>query len=183
MSHPLIKHLSNVVINNKLEPYSNNNYQILRQLGLFITYETLRNWLKTYKLTIKQIKKTQEIIMIDPKELYIIIFNDLQYLSFLQEIQLLIPTIQLKLVYSDELNQKNKYKNLLEQVNSCTKVIIINYNIELEYVTTLLNYLMNSNKITITQIRLICIKCNTNELICISKQYANLNIYTTKVIN
>lgn len=183
MSHPLIKHFSNVIINNRFKTNNNNNYQILKQLGSLITYETIRNWLKTHTLIIKKIKNTQEIIMIDPKESYIIIFNELKYLNFLQDLEVLIPTLSLQLIQQNEINKDNSCIKKFHNINAYTKVIIINYNINVEYIINLLNCLTNYNNIKIEQIRLTCIQCDTNQLISISQEYANLNIYTTKIIN
>lgn len=181
MSHPIIQHLSNTIIDKKLKSY--NTYQILRQLGLLITYETIRNWVTTYKLTIKQIEKEKEIVIIDPKESYLIILNDLDALSLLQEIQLLIPKIELELIHNDDISKKNQYRNKLKKIDSSTKIIMINNKIEVGYVTDLLDYLTKKNNIKINQIRLTCIECETNQLLDISKDYAELNIYTTKIID
>jgi len=179
MSHPVIQHLSNTIIDKKFKSY--NTYQTLRQLGLLITYETIRNWVKTYKLTIKQIEKEKEVVIIDPKESYIIILNDLESLSLLQEIQLLIPKIKLELIYKYDISEKNKYKNKLKGVDSYTKIIMINHKIEVGYVINLLDYLTKNNNIKTNQIRLTCIECETDQLLAISKRYAELNIYTTKI--
>lgn len=177
MSHPVIQHLSSTIIDKQLNSY--NTYQILRQLGLLITYETIRNWLRTYKLTIKQIKQEKEIIIIDPKESYIVIFNNIESLSLLQEMQLLIPKIQLELIYNYDIINKNR----LIKIDSYTKIIIINNKIEVGYLVNLLDYLTKNNNVKTNQIRLTCIECETNQLIAISKEYAELNIYTTKIIN
>jgi len=179
MSHPVIQHLSNTIIDKKFK--SDNTYQTLRQLGLLITYETIRNWVRTYKLTIKQIEKEKEVVIIDPKESYLIILNDLESLSLLQEIQLLIPKIKLELIYKYDIGEKNQYINKLQSVDSYTKIIMINHKIEVGYVINLLDYLTNNNNIKTNQIRLTCIECETNQLLAISKKYAELNIYTTKI--
>jgi len=182
MSHPIIQHLSNTIIEKQSKSYNNNtnNYQKLRQLGLLITYETIRNWLKTYKLIIKQIEKEKEVIIIDPKESYLLILNDLKSLSLLQEIQLLIPKIRLELIYNYDIIKKDR--NRLIEIDSYTKIIMINNKIEVGYVINLLDYLTKYNNIKTKQIRLTCIECETNQLIAISKEYAQMDIYTTKII-
>lgn len=181
MSHPVIQHLSNIIMDKPLKSYI--DYQISRQLGLLITYETIRNWLTTYKLTIKQIKKQKEITIIDPKESYLIIINDIDSLSLLQEIKLLIPKSKLELIYNYDTNKNNKYRNKFKKLDSYTKIIMINNRIEVGYVVNILDYLTKNNNIKIHQIRLTCIRCETNQLIAISKEYAELNIYTTKIID
>lgn len=58
---------------------------------------------------------------------------------------------------------------------------MINHKIEVGYVINLLDYLTKNNNIKTNQIRLTCIECETNQLLAISKKYAELNIYTTKI--
>jgi len=179
MSHPVIQHLSNIIIDKPFKSY--NTYQTLRQLGLLITYETIRDWLTTYKLTIKQTEREKEIILIDPKESYLIILNDLEYLSLLQEIQLLIPKLKLQLIYNYDTINKSKNRNKLTEIDSYTKIIMINNKIEVGYIINLLDYLTKNNNVKTEQIRLTCIECETNQLVAISKEYAQLDIYTAKI--
>jgi len=181
MSHPVIQHLSNNITDKNFKSY--NNYQILKQLGLLITYETIRNWVKTYKLTIRQIKKDKRIVIIDPKESYLIIVNNLESLSLLQEIRTFTQNIKLELIYQEDMSKKEIYKDKFKNIDSYTKIIMINNKIEVGYVVNLLNYLTKNKNITTSQIRLTCIECETNQLLAISKKYTKLDIYTTKIID
>lgn len=180
ISHPLIQNLSSIV-KNKVLP-SNITNQALKYLGLFTIYETFRRWIKVYRLTIKQIQYKKEIVITDPKESYTIIFNDLYYLSMFQEIQLLLPKINLRLIESNEVSTINNNLSLSKHINLSTKIIIVNYKIDTYYVQYLIDHFINKKNININQIYLICIICHTNQLTQLSKQYDNLNIYTTQII-
>lgn len=180
ISHPLIQSLSNITKNSVLQ--SRNTNQATRQLGLFIIYETIRKWIKVYKLTIQQIKKKKDIIIVDPKESYTLIFNDIHLLSMFQEVQLLLPKVHLQLVKENSLNQKNII--LFNEIDNFKdkKIIIIDYEINLIYIESILSYLLLNKKITLNQIYIACITCATDQLIGISEKYNDLNVYTTKII-
>lgn len=180
ISHPLIQNLSSTV-NNKILPLNITN-QTLKYLGLFTIYETFRRWIKVYKLTIKQIQCKKEIVITDPKESFTIIFNDLYYLSMFQEIQLLLPKINLKLIQTNEISTLNKSPSIFKDINLSTKIIIVNYKIDIYYIQYLVDHCINKENININQIYLICIICHTNQLTQLSKQYDNLTIYTTQII-
>lgn len=184
LSHPLIQNLCNVADESLTQTKINNNTNKL--LGLFIIYETIRKWIKVYHLTIKQVRLTKEKVIIDPKESYIIIFNNLNLLSTFQEIQSLLPKINLELIKEDEINE-NTICQLIHPTQKnrlYTKIIIVNYEIDINYVSKLVDLLINQRNISIDQIYLTCIKCKTNQLIELSKSelYKNLAIYTTKII-
>lgn len=177
ISHPIVQNLSSLTINRSFT--SNINNLVLKQLGLLILYETIRNWIKTYKLTIKKISYKKEITIINPRESFIIISNTLQYLSLIQDIQFILPNSKFKLI--EDNNHINF--NQLSKLDDNAKIIIITYKITLKYILNLLDYFLHKKNIQIYKIRLICIKCETDQLIEISKKYNKLNIYTTQIIN
>ena len=179
ISHPIIQNLSSIIINQTSKSNINNNLS-LKQLGLFLLYETIRNWIKTYKLTIQQISHKKEITIADPKESFIIISNTLKYLSLIQDTQFILPNSDLRLI-EDNIHHKNSFE--LPEINLNTKIIIITDKIKPKYILNLLNYFLYKKNIQIYQIRLICIQCKTDQLIEISKKHKQLNIYTTKIIN
>ena len=180
ISHPIIQNLASKNISKQAT--LNIKYETLRQLGMLITYEATRNWLKSYRIKIKQINCSRETTIIDPKDSYLIIFNDLKYLSLFQEIQLLLPKVSLKLVHDIDLNNYSQNLTELPEVNIFSKIIVVTYEVEPEYVNNLLNYLVNNQQIKINRIRLTCVKCYNDALIRISKQHTDLNIYTAKII-
>lgn len=175
ISHPLIQNLSSISSHISSQ-YSLLN-QYLKYLGLFIIYETIRTWTITYKLKIKTNQTKKEFIIIDPKESYTLIFNDLDYVSMLQEIQFILPKMDLKLI-----KHKNK-EQLNISYNTHHKVLIVNNKMNVTYIKHLIENLKYTYNINLNQIRLACIECTTNQLIKLSERYSNLTIYTTKIID
>ena len=180
ISHPLIQNLSNLASHSLLP--SNIKNQAIKHLGLFIIYETIRKWVKVYKLTVKQIKSKKDIVIINPKESYTIIVNDLNYLSMFQEIQLLLPKVNLRLIEKYDINYINEKLYTLKNNDLYSKIIIVNQEINICYITNLIHYLITNKKINLNQVYLTCITCATSELIQLSEKYNNLTIYTTKII-
>jgi uracil phosphoribosyltransferase len=153
--------------------------QYLKSLGLLIIYETIRTWIKMHKLTIKTTEQEKEIVIIDPKESYTIIFDNLKYVNMVQEIQSILPTMNLKLIEQTS----NRNHLLLElPANMHHKILIISYRMDTSLIENILKGLMNKYSIKLEQIRLACIECRTDQLIQISKLYSHLTIYTTKII-
>ena len=185
ISHPLIQHLSNTANNSIM--IKNQNNQSAKYLGLLIIYETIRKWMRNYELNIKLVKSLKTVSIIDPKESYTVIFNDLGHLSMCQEIQIVIPNTNLNLIHNHDIkilksnhqtdhSTSNKFNN---------KIIIINDKLNIDYIQNLISVLIEQNNFQLNQIRVICISCETDKLIRISenKLYKNLEIYTTKIIN
>lgn len=181
ISHPIIQNLSHVASDSIATSKTN---QVSKHLGLLIIYETIRNLLKVYKLTIKKITCKKEIVIIDPKESYTLIFNSLHLLTLFQDIQSLLPKVDLQLIKNRELEELNRDEEILKNIHIKTKIIIINNEINLKYLKKLMNSLVNSRKVQLHQIFLTCIRCEATQLIQISKDqfYKDLNIYTTQII-
>lgn len=183
ISHPIIKYLSSLTQQKNLQ--INTKKQILKQIGLFLSYESIRNWLTTYNLIIKTLNETKNIVIIDPKESFIIIANTTEDINLIQELQYLLPECNIKLIPIDIINTPNNcyIETIFSKINyTYAKVIIINHYIQTQYILNLINLLINNN-IEIHQIRLNCINCNTDQLIKISNKYPKLNIYTTAIHN
>lgn len=181
VSHPIIQSLSSITINKPFSPNIINH--TLKQLGFFIAYESIRDWVKVYTLTIRQTGRTKTITIIDPKESYTIISNEIRCLNFFQDIQLLLPKCEFELIGRKHNHKKEDQTTEWPKINQYSKIIIINYDLESEYTLNILRELNCNQEINTDQIRLTCIKCSTNQLITISKQYSKLNIYTTKITN
>ena len=182
ISHPLVQNLYNI-IDESLSP-KNIKAQATRHLGIFMMYETIRKLIRIYNLTIKQIKSNKEIVIIDPKDNYTIVFNDLDYLSMFQEIQLLLPKVNLKLIPYRDVDKTQAVNCTLENIDSHTKVIIVSYDISVQYLNNLIYLFTQKSGLNNCQISIICIRCNTNQLLQISENelYKNSTIYTTKII-
>lgn len=181
-SHPIIQHLSSITKQKNLQ--INIKKQILRQLGLLLSYETIRNWLQTYKLTIQVMHEKKNIILIDPKESYSIITNTTEDLSLIQELQYLLPKCNISFIPINVIISRDNscINKAIKEIKPWTKIIIISYTIHLEYIIKLIDQLINQD-IRLTQIRLSCINCNRDQLIKISHAHPSLNIYTTEIQN
>ena len=175
ISHPLTQNLSS--INRNISSQYSILNQYLKYLGLFIIYETIRTWTIIYKLKIKTNQKKKDFIIMDPKESYTIIFNDLNYISMLQEIQFILPKMDLKLV-----EHKSKEKLNLSY-NTHHKILIVNNRMDVRYIKDVIENLKYTYNIDLNQIRFACIECATTQLIKLSEQYSDLTIYTTKIID
>lgn len=183
ISHPIVQILSNEAQNTNLE--SNTKNQTYKQLGLFLIYETIRNWLKIYRLQIKQVNFVKEIVVIDPKESYIIMTDINMDLAFIQEASYIVPNCNIGLMNFNKTDTTNlmdsDFSNTLAQINESTKIIVINKYIDVENLSKLMDYLIIIKKIHTTQIRLTCIICEENKLVKISQKYPELKVYTTQV--
>lgn len=178
VSHPIIQSLSSLINSKKRLGVVRHN--ALRQLGLFMTYETLRSWAKSYTIHIRQKQLEKEIIVADPKESYVIILNDLENLSFLQDMRSLIPKSKLELIRENSIKIESNLMDEFSHIDLYTKVIIVTQKLNSRYVMKILNELMLS-KISINHIRLMCITCNTKELINLDQKYKNINIFTSRI--
>ena len=182
ISHPITQYLSSIT-QDKIN-ISNIHHQLLNQLGSFLIYETVRNWLKIHTITIKQINTIKKTIIIDPNESFIIITNTSKNLSLIQDAQYLLPDCNIELITSEnsqitDFSLNNKLYNPY-QVN--TKIIIVTKEIQTKYTIELINHLINQYKIKIEQIRLACINCKTENLQAIGKNHPKLNIFTTNIL-
>lgn len=182
ISHPLIQNLYNIT--NESGIPKSITIQANRHLGLFMIYETIRKLIKVYDLKIKQIRSNKDLSLIDPKDSYAIIFNDLQHLDMFQDIQLLLPRVNLELIKKKDIKLVTRKDFNLETIDLYTKIIIVNYDINVQYIKELIHLFTKKNQIRTDQISIICIKCTTNQLVQLSESelYKNLTIYTAKII-
>nr|YP_009502056.1 uracil phosphoribosyltransferase or UMP pyrophosphorylase [Porolithon onkodes]ASB29658.1 uracil phosphoribosyltransferase or UMP pyrophosphorylase [Porolithon onkodes] len=174
LSHPIIQSLSSMT-NNSSHSYNIMN-QYFKYLGFFIIYETIRTWAKIHKLTVKTTKEKKDSIIMDPKESYTIIFNNLNYVNMFQEIQSILPRLNLKLIEQDA--QQLKFSQDTRQ-----KILIVHYQMDISYIKYILNNLHNIHNFKLEQIRIACVECQTSQLIQLGETYSNLTIYTTKIID
>ncbi len=181
MSHPIIQSICEKFTHQ--ETFSCITDQSLKNLGLLIIYETMRNWIKTYKISIQQMQSRGDFIITDPKESYIIIFNNLKHLSFFYEIKDLLPKSELILIRENEAASRSSNASIeLPKINSCTKIIISLSQLNAVYAIEVIRELIKQYKVQISQIRLTSIICREDELIKLGEQYSYLNVYTSKII-
>lgn len=183
ISHPITQLLSSNIQNTNFQSHANKH--MWKQLGLLLTYETIRNWIKIYKLKIKQINIIKEFKIFDPKESYIIIANITMDLGLVQETRDLLPRCTISLIDFNKNNSSclidSNFSHIPKKIDLSTKIIIIKKYINVEYLLKLMEYLTNIKRIHINRIRIICIICEDSKLITISRKYPQLNIYTTQI--
>nr|YP_010471022.1 uracil phosphoribosyltransferase or UMP pyrophosphorylase [Synarthrophyton patena]UVF62851.1 uracil phosphoribosyltransferase or UMP pyrophosphorylase [Synarthrophyton patena] len=185
ISHPITQLLSNNIQNTKQEDSIYN--QSLNQIGLFLLYETIRDWIKIYKLTVKQIYTTKEFLIHDSKESYIVMTNITINLEIIQKAKYILPNCNISLINFKKCQNSVftdlNFSYIPKQIHPLTKIIIISHFINAKHIIKLMDYLTKIKNIKIYQVRLISIICESNKLITISKIYPKLNIYTTKIKN
>lgn len=183
ISHPITQLLYSNIQNRNFQSHTQN--YTWKQLGLFLIYETTRNWIKIYKLKIKQINTIKEFKILDPKESYLIIANVTIDLGVVQEARDILPKCTISLIDFNKNNSSflidSNFSYIPEKIDLSTKIIIIKKYIDIEYFFKLMDYLTNVKKINISQIRLICIICEDSKLINISQKYPQLTIFTIQI--
>jgi uracil phosphoribosyltransferase len=179
VSHPIIQHLSTVIVHHKTARDIKNHERKL--VGLLLAYETIRDWVRIYKLDIKQVKSRQKITIIDPKESCIVILNSLKHFSYFCEIENLLPKISLELIRENEIDKVNKISNKLNETRH-TKAIIVLHELNSKYIVEILEYLIKKQQMQIDQIRLIATLCRKDQMIQLGQKYSHLNIYTSRIL-
>ena len=174
LSHPIITYLSNITKHYYLPPNIYKN--ISRQLGQFLIYESFRNWLTTYQITVKKIDYYHNITMINNQENHIIIIDQYKFSHVFGEIEYIIPTSHIIIIQPKEI-----IKDQLNTIKNNTKIIIATYKLDIIYITKIIKHLTNDKKINLNQIRICNIYCQNDDLIKISTKYPSLNIYTTQI--
>jgi len=181
MSHPIIQGLCEKIMYQ--ETLFQSKDQNMKNLGQLAIYETVRNWLKIYKINIQQIESMQDFTVPDPKESYIIIFDNLKNLSFFYEVKDMLPKSTLELISNDKMTNANKRISIKsDDIKSCTKIIIFLNKLNATYAREIIKRLAEEYKIQINQIRLTSIICKKDELIKLGHEYKSLNIYTSRII-
>nr|AYR06380.1 uracil phosphoribosyltransferase [Rhodogorgon sp.] len=184
VTHPIIQQLTSKLKNNSTNHIAQDKTS--QQLGIFLIYETIRNWLKNQELYIKNIYFIKRFILANPKDSCMIITNIPQNFNLIQEVQGFIPNCQTVLVNickADNGWQVNPLFNFIpSRINENKKIIILDKDLHLETVIVLINYLTTNKHIKLSQIRISSITCNIQTLQILSDKYPKLNIYTTEII-
>lgn len=128
-SHPLIQHWSGILKND------NNPGTILRtacsELGKWITYEIMREWLVTETI---ELKANTTISLISSHYKYIIVIIMPYGFILAEGARSLLPTANIVLVnYNDIIN------NVPDQLNSFTKILVLDLFLDEATITPLLN--------------------------------------------
>lgn len=169
-SHPLIQHWAGILEN------SNNSGTILRtacsEIGKWITYEIMREWLITETL---ELKANTTINLIDSNYKYIIVIIMPYGFILAEGARALLPTANITLV-----NYNNTINNVPDQLNSFTKILILDLFLDEETITPLLNDFVKKGAI-LNNIKIACLECGTSQLNQLGKNWSKLEVYTTKI--
>nr|WKD83513.1 uracil phosphoribosyltransferase [Neopyropia yezoensis] len=169
-SHPLIQHWSGILEND------NNPGTILRtacsELGKWITYEIMREWLVTETI---ELKANTTISLISSHYKYIIVIIMPYGFILAEGARSLLPTANIVLVnYNDIIN------NVPDQLNSFTKILVLDLFLDEATITPLLNDFIKKGAV-LSNIKIACLECGTSQLNQLGHIWSKLEIYTTKV--
>nr|YP_010925672.1 uracil phosphoribosyltransferase [Neoporphyra dentata]WKD83904.1 uracil phosphoribosyltransferase [Neoporphyra dentata] len=169
-SHPLIQHWAGILENN------NNPGTILRtacsELGKWITYEIMREWLVTETI---ELKTNININLISSHYNYIIVIIMPYGFILAEGARALLPTANIALV-----NGNNIINNVPDQLNSFTKVLILDLFLDEAIITPVLKDLVKKGAI-LNNIKIACLECGTYQLNQLGHNWSKLEVYTTKV--
>ena len=169
-SHPLIQHWSGILKND------NNPGTILRtacsELGKWITYEIMREWLVTETI---ELKANTTISLISSHYKYIIVIIMPYGFILAEGARSLLPTANIVLVnYNDIIN------NVPDQLNSFTKILVLDLFLDEATITPLLNDFIKKGAV-LSNIKIACLECGTSQLNQLGQIWSKLEIYTTTV--
>nr|BED43141.1 hypothetical protein [Pyropia sp. Myanmar_A]BED43338.1 hypothetical protein [Pyropia sp. Myanmar_B]BED43535.1 hypothetical protein [Pyropia sp. Myanmar_C] len=169
-SHPLIQHWAGILENN------NNPGTVLRtacsELGKWITYEIMRDWLATETL---KTKKDTTVNIIDSHYKYIIVIVMPYGFILAEGARALLPTASIKLV------NKNKIINdVPNQLNSFTKILVLDLFLDETIITPILKEYIQKGA-NLGNIKIACLECGTSQLNQLGQNWSKLEVYTTKI--
>nr|YP_009397948.1 uracil phosphoribosyltransferase [Sonderella linearis]ARW67134.1 uracil phosphoribosyltransferase [Sonderella linearis] len=182
ISHPIIKLLKNIELNNEqnMSIYENN----YKYIGLFLIYEVFRKYIKTKQVYIKNIKKTDKLYLVTPKIKYYILTDLSITYSMILDIQMILPNI--KIIHNNHLvknkiNIKDKI-HLNKKNDDNIKFFLLEKTINNDKILKSIKYLNEEINISLDHINIITINCNHEIINKIGNIYPTLRIYTTQII-
>lgn len=177
ISHPIIKQLSQDIINSNLineQIYKHNT----KLLGYLLIYETIRRWVNIHYIYIKNIESYKEIYKFDTQESYIILTDLIECNDIISNISTILPKMGLQ-----HINFKNNQQDNYEYIQTIgkEKIIIVEKFLNNYSVIRLIDYLVKKQKIKSSQIKIMCVTCSHSICEYLGNQYQSLEIYTTKI--
>ena len=169
-SHPLIQHWSGILEN------SGSPGTILRtacsELGKWITYEIMRQWLVTETITLET---NIAIKLISNNYQYIIVIIMPYGFIIAEGARALMPTAKIVLV-----GYNNATSNIPEQLNQFTKVLILDLFLDEAAITPVITELIQKGAL-VSNLKVACLECRESQLNKLAPKWSELEIYTTKV--
>lgn len=187
ITHPIIKQLSNQLKHclyyNKTNQISKNSH-LISYLYILLIYEVVRTWLKTSNIYIRNIDYIKPLCIFNSKESYLILTDIMSCNHAIVNIGNILPKVHIQhidlCITSNIMINDHYLEDSILEIIQKQKIIIIN-NILTYSIIQLLDYLIITKNIKITQIRIMCLLCNNNVLEKIGYKYPTLSIYTTKI--
>lgn len=179
ISHPLIRLMLTHITAGYLSEISNKYYE--RYIGFLIIYEIFRKYMMMRVLHIKLLEGSKKIETLDIKTKYIILTNTSDTYSMITDIECIVSNLT---IIHTEYEDIGKIKNYIGQTNNINEdscIFIIEKNTKNYKIINLIDYLKNTNKITLDKISIGNIFSNSKVLKKIGEKYPELTVYTTKI--
>nr|YP_009394860.1 uracil phosphoribosyltransferase [Polysiphonia elongata]ARW63422.1 uracil phosphoribosyltransferase [Polysiphonia elongata] len=179
ISHPLIRLMLNRMTTEYLSEINTKYYE--RYIGFLVIYEIFRKYMIIKVLHIKLLEGSKKVETIDIRTKYIILTNTSDTYSMITDIQCIISNLT---IIHTEYDDINRIKNYIEKTNKITEnsyIFIIEKNTTNYKIINLIDYLKNTNKITLDKISIGNIFSNSKVLKKIGEKYPELKVYTTKI--
>nr|QCI06375.1 hypothetical protein [Dictyurus purpurascens] len=177
VSHPIIKILSNSIIeNNKITNISIYNE---KYLGFLLIYELMRKYIKINSIYIKKINYVKKIYIKNHNKQHYIITNLIETYKIIGEITSLLPDIKII-----NINTKQNIQQIenLQNITFNTEIIIFDKILKSSWILQIIRHLIRKRKICIENIQIVCLACYNQILDKLGNEYPKLEIYTAKII-
>nr|YP_009396907.1 uracil phosphoribosyltransferase [Ophidocladus simpliciusculus]ARW66093.1 uracil phosphoribosyltransferase [Ophidocladus simpliciusculus] len=176
ISHPILKVLSNSIINENKNEYMYINHY--RYIGFLLLYEILRKYINLQTVYIKSLYLTKTFDILQQNNNYTILTNTSKTYPMITDIQSIMPKINIiHINYDTEENIKisidkisNQHIFILEPILKDTTII------------KLIRHLDKIQHVSLKRLHILCIASYNTALKSLGETYPKLKIYTTKIV-
>ncbi len=178
ISHPIIKLLSTSLLCSNI--HNTVQFHNYKSCSLLLFYEASRKSIYTQTIYLNKFQSLTELYLINKYQKYYLFTNVVENYMILTEIKLMIPNISIV-----DINQYNTIKlnnDCIKNTKYNNNIIIFEKFLSNSKTLKVIENLAINQKIPIENINIIAIACYNYILNIIGKQYSNLKIYTTKII-
>nr|YP_009392377.1 uracil phosphoribosyltransferase [Osmundaria fimbriata]ARW60939.1 uracil phosphoribosyltransferase [Osmundaria fimbriata] len=179
ISHPIIKILSNPIINTKENQYT-NKYYYEKYLGFLLIYETLRKYVKIRKFYIKSLKSIRNFYLTNTGTKYLIFTHLSTHYKLIADISILLPDIEI--INIEHKIHSNFGLDSFFKIQDNTNTFILESVIKDNKIIDLVEYLHQKKQIKLDNINIVCISSYQKILSQLNYKYPKLKVYTTEII-
>nr|YP_009654469.1 Uracil phosphoribosyltransferase [Pleurostichidium falkenbergii]QCH39756.1 Uracil phosphoribosyltransferase [Pleurostichidium falkenbergii] len=176
VSHPVVKILSTNISEQKQE----YNY---KYIGFLLIYEIFRKQVDITQIYIKTIKNVKRFELINQNRKLLILTNISNTYDILGDIKIIMPQLNILHINYDNVQDIENSIHNLKIDNTKIKIFVIEKLIEHSKILNLVKYLNTNKYINIENISIGCVVSTEKILNQIARQYPQLKIYTTKIID